>query len=80
MKALGLITILFFTTPCFAMSGMGLSRFNKAMIVNIDLVIKDNPEVYETKGRAPASVRKSPEKTPEKLDEFEEQVHGAQSW
>ncbi len=80
MKAIGLILIMFFSTISFAKHDQGFSQFNQEITDSIDLIIKDNPEVYEKEGRTPASLRTSPEKTSDKLDNFEEQVHGAQSW
>lgn len=65
-----------------AKKSVDLGIFNKEINKNMNEVIQDNPQLYETKpvrmNRAPASV--SPVETTEKLDKFEEQADGHKDW
>lgn len=60
MKKLVLIIVLsFISLFAFAKKDIDLSKFNKELNSNIETVIKNNPQTYETKnplGRGPASV------------------------
>ena len=82
MKFIGytfLLSVL--TSTVFAMN-TSLEQFNKKVIEDIDVVLEDNPEVYErpNRGRFPASVGEEPASTTNKLDKFEEQADGQKSW
>ena len=82
MKKLLLLICLVFSTVLIARTDIDLSSFNKHMLQNIDEVIEDNPEIYETKnpGRVPASTKAVEIDTADKLDEFQEQASGQKSW
>ena len=84
MKKLIVLLCLIFSTVLIARNDVDFSSFNKEMIHNMDEVIEDNPEIYETKnpGRVPASVKPNEVDidTTEKLDKFQEQVSGPKSW
>ena len=84
MKAIALIITLISISTAGASEAREFQEFNQEVIENIDLVIKDNPEIYERINRGPASVghptSNSPAKTTEALNYFEEQGHGPQSW
>ncbi len=68
----------------FARRDVDLKTFSKKMNHNIDWVLEDNPEVYETKPihRGPASVTpvENEEKNRDKLDEIEEQANTHTKW
>lgn len=76
-----ILFILLFSTIALG-SEVDLKTFNEKMNKNIDSVLADNPEVYETKssGRSPASVKPKVDPTSKQLDEFEEQAAGQKSW
>ena len=60
-----------------------LQQFNQQLHKNMQQVIEDNPQMYETRkpGRAPASVTPViPESPTEQLDEVEEQADTHTSW
>ena len=82
MKKLLLLICLVFSTVLIARTDIDLSSFNKHMIQNMNEVIEDNPEIYETKnpGRVPASTKAVEIDTTDKLDEFQEQANGQKSW
>jgi len=69
-------------TFAYAKKDRQFKNFNKEMMENISTVLKDNPELYETKDihRKPASVSPVEEVTTEKLDQIEEQADGRKSW
>jgi hypothetical protein len=78
---IALFTILF-SLNLLAKKDVSLKSFNKEMQKNMNEVIQDNPQMYETKpirmNRAPASV--SPVETTQKLDEVEEQADSPKDW
>ena len=82
MKKLLLLVCLVFSTVLIARTDIDLSSFNKHMLQNIDEVIEDNPEIYETKnpGRVPASTKPVEIDTTDKLDKFLEQANGQKAW
>ncbi len=62
-----------------------LSAFNEKMNINIEEVIKDNPQLYEKNnskrsGRMPASVTPDKFRSIDKLDQIEEQADTHNSW
>ncbi|MBT4791707.1 MAG: hypothetical protein HON90_09065 [Halobacteriovoraceae bacterium] len=81
MKLLFITTILILTT--LVMAKDSLKEFSQSMDKNIQSVVKDNPQMYETKsfsGRKPASVESTEESSTDKLDAVEEQADTHQSW
>mgnify|MGYP003682945181 FL=1 len=78
------IVLLASSTMAFAKSEQKFNKFNKQMMNNISTVLKDNPELYETKSisRKPASVSPTElqKDTTQKLDKFDEQADGTKSW
>lgn len=82
MKIYGALLILAFISAAALAKSVNFEQFNKKLVSEIDSVIEDNPETYETKprGRAPASVKPEVDSTSKQLDEFEEQASGHKSW
>ena len=77
-----IILSLIISSIAFAKRDVDLGAFSMEFNKNIDEVLEDNPEVYETKPvqikRGPASV--TPIETIEKLDQVEEQADGFKDW
>lgn len=76
-KFMILIGGVLFTTLSFAKHDIDLNKFNKELNKNMDQVIKNNPQSYETispGGRTPASVKPFNDKTivkdPDKLNDL----------
>jgi len=82
MKKFIVLLCLIFSSVLIARNDVDLSSFNKEMQQNMDEVIQDNPQIYETRnpGRTPASVEATEIDTTEQLDEFQEQASGQKSW
>lgn len=84
MRKLLIVLCMIIPSVIFARPDVDLSSFNKHMLENMDKVIEDNPEIYETKtlGREPASVKPDPRKISptEKLDNFDPQGNAPKSW
>mgnify|MGYP001303290831 CR=1 FL=1 len=58
------------------------TQFNSRMNENLNEVIEDNPQMYETKslGRTPASVTPVKETSTDKLDNVDEQANTHNDW
>ncbi len=84
MKVLLIAFILAFSTVLLAKRDVDFDSFNKEMMENIQEVIDENPQMYETRpvGRKPASVEPvdEEENITEKLDEVNEQADGVGTW
>lgn len=83
MKILSILTCIFTLTSLYARPDSKLKTFNKEFSQQMNKVIEENPQMYETKpiGRAPASVVNiiEPEAT-EKLDAIEEHADSHMGW
>jgi hypothetical protein len=78
MKWVLLCLIAILSVSIWARNDIDLSSFNKEMVKNIQEVLDENPQLYETKDpiRKPASVEPAHKVTTENLDDFEEQATG----
>lgn len=84
MKTIIILSLLSFSFSLFAAKdSVNFKKFNQSFSENMDEVLSDNPEVYESskfQGRIPASIVEVKPENQEKLDHFEEQAFGKKSW
>jgi hypothetical protein len=82
MKLLLVFTFLFGSFSLFAKKDIDFKSFNKQVNKNIDEVIQENPQLYETKElvRKPASVELVEPESTDKLDEIQEQADSHMGW
>jgi hypothetical protein len=76
MKTILVFFVFMLSVSLWARNDIDLSSFNKEFSRNMQEVLDDNPQIYEKKGRAPASIESDTKKVSEQLDDFDEQATG----